>query len=29
VFEMADFGNTLTPEVAELHQRTREKPAGR
>jgi hypothetical protein len=29
VFEMTDFGEALTPEVAELHQRTREKAAGR
>ena len=29
VFEMADFAETLTPEVAELHDRTREKAAGR
>ena len=29
VFEMADFGDALTPEVAELHNRTREKVAGR
>ena len=28
VYEMADFGEALTPEVAELHERTREK-AGR
>jgi hypothetical protein len=25
VYEMADFGEVLTPEVAELHERTREK----
>jgi hypothetical protein len=25
VYEMADFGEALTPEVAELHERTREK----
>jgi hypothetical protein len=29
VFEAADFGEALTPEVAELHERTREKAAGR
>ena len=29
VYEMADFGEALTPEVAELHERTREKAAGR
>jgi hypothetical protein len=29
VFEMADFGEALTPDVAELHDRTREKSAGR
>ena len=29
VYEMADFGEALTPEVAELHDRTREKTAGR
>jgi hypothetical protein len=29
VFDMADFGDALTPEVAELHDRTREKAAGR
>jgi hypothetical protein len=28
VYEMADFGEALTPEIAELHERTREK-AGR
>ena len=28
VFEMADFGHAVTPEVAELHERTREKPRG-
>src|SRR5215211_6008954 len=28
LYEMADFGEALTPEVAELHERTREK-AGR
>ena len=28
VFEMADFGDAVTPEVAELHERTREKPRG-
>lgn len=27
IFEMADFGAALTPEVAELEQRTREKAA--
>ena len=27
VFDMADFGDALTPEVAELHNRTREKAA--
>jgi hypothetical protein len=29
VFEMADFGEAVTPEVAELHDRNREKVAGR
>lgn len=29
LFEMADFGEALTPEVAERHERTREKVAGR
>jgi hypothetical protein len=29
VFEMADFGDVLTPEVAALHDRNREKAAGR
>ena len=29
VFEMADFGDAVTPEVAELHDRTREKTASR
>jgi hypothetical protein len=29
VYEMADFGEALTPEVAELHERTREKVEGR
>ena len=29
VFEAADFGDALTPEVAELESRTREKTAGR
>jgi len=28
LFEAADFGDALTPEVAELHNRTREKAAG-
>ena len=28
-YEMADFEAALTPEVVELHQRTREKTAGR
>jgi hypothetical protein len=27
-YEMADFGEVLTPEVAELHQRTRDKLSG-
>ena len=29
LYEMADFGEALTPEVAELHERTREKAAKR
>jgi hypothetical protein len=29
LYDMADFGEALTPEVAELHQRTREKVASR
>jgi hypothetical protein len=29
VYEMADFGDAVTPEVAELHDRTREKAARR
>jgi hypothetical protein len=29
VYEMADFGDALTPEVAELHDRVRGKTAGR
>jgi len=29
VFEAADFGEAMTPEVAELHDRIREKVAGR
>jgi hypothetical protein len=28
LYELADFGDVLTPEVAELHERTREKAAG-
>ncbi|MCF3640200.1 YciI family protein [Rhizobium sp. TRM95111] len=28
IFEMEDFGEVLTPEVAELHDRVREKTAG-
>jgi hypothetical protein len=28
LYELADFGDALTPEVAELHERTREKAAG-
>lgn len=29
LFEMADFGDAVTPEVAELHERTRDKAAQR
>jgi hypothetical protein len=29
VFDMADFGGALTPEVAELHSRNRDKAASR
>ena len=29
LFEAADFGDALSPEVAELHKRTREKAANR
>ena len=29
IYEMADFGEALTPEVAELHERNREQLAGR
>jgi len=29
IFEMADFGDAVTPEVAELHERNRERTAGR
>jgi hypothetical protein len=29
VYEMADFGEALTLEVAELHERNREKTEGR
>jgi hypothetical protein len=29
VYEMADFGEALTPEVAELHERVRDKAVGR
>ena len=29
IYEMADFGDALTPEVAELHDRLREKVASR
>ena len=29
LYEMADFGEALTPEVAELHERTREKAGTR
>ena len=29
VFEMEDFGAAVTPDVAELHERNREKAAGR
>ncbi len=28
VYEMADFGEALTPDVAELHERTRDKLSG-
>ena len=28
LYEMADFGEALTPEVAELHERVREKAGG-
>ena len=28
VYEMADFGDAMTPDVADLHERTREKTAG-
>ncbi|MGH6980501.1 MAG: YciI family protein [Stellaceae bacterium] len=29
LFEMTDFGESMTPEVAELHDRNRDKTAGR
>lgn len=29
LYEMADFAETLTPEVTELHERTRDKTTGR
>jgi hypothetical protein len=29
IFEAADFGDALTPEIADLHGRTRDKAAGR
>jgi hypothetical protein len=29
LYEMADFGEALTPEVAALHDRVRDKAAGR
>jgi hypothetical protein len=29
LYEMADFGDALTPDVAELHDRVRDKAAGR
>ncbi len=29
LFELANFGDALTPEVAELHERNREKVIGR
>ena len=29
VIDIAEFGDAVTPEVAELHDRTREKAAGR
>jgi len=29
VYEMTDFGEALTPEVAALHERSREKTRGR
>jgi hypothetical protein len=28
IYEFADFGDALTPEIADLHQRTRDKAAG-
>lgn len=29
IYEMADFGEALTPEVADLHERTRDKARSR